>query len=211
MRRRWTLALALALGLALPACAGSPDPVFYALSARKGTPRTSPELTIEMRRTGLPGYLDRPHIVRRSSAERLDLSADERWGAPLDAMVGATLAEDVAERLPSCVVYTEAGSITSPADVRVETDLSRFELAEDGAVRLVAGVAVRWTNSARSATDANAPAPEDPVRVTRHTFSARPASKSTPDQVAALSHVLAQLADAIAASVVQGPPTVPAP
>lgn len=184
-----------ALALALASCAGSPDPVFYALSAQKGRISPSPALRIEMRRAGLPGYLDRPHIVRRSSAERLELAADERWGAPLDAMVSATLADDLAERLPSCVVFSESGSISTTADVRVEVEVTRFELGADGSVELQAGSAVRWSNAA------------DAVRLKRHAFSVHPASKSTPALVASMSQALAQLADAIAQTVLEGSPS----
>src|SRR4051794_39326417 len=99
----WKSLRALALLLALPAvsCASSPDPVFYTLSSQTGRMLASPASRIELRRVGMPGYLDRPHIVRRASAERLELAADERWGAPLDTMVSAALADDLALRLPS--------------------------------------------------------------------------------------------------------------
>ncbi len=189
------LAPGVALAWLLSACAGSPDPVFYALSSQNGQPLQSPALRIEMRRAGLPGYLDRPHIVRRSSAERLELAADERWGAPLDAMVSATLADDLAERLPSCVVFSESGSISTTADVRVEVEIARFELDAAGSVQLQADSAVRWSVG----TDA--------VRLQRHSFSVRPSSAKTPDLVAGMSRALSQLADAIAQTVLQGAPT----
>ncbi|MES1176949.1 MAG: PqiC family protein [Myxococcales bacterium] len=184
----------LAFALSLIGCAGSPDPVFYALSSQPGRSLTSPPLRIELRRVGMPSYLDRPHIVRRATAERLELAADERWGAPLDAMVSSTLADDLGTRLPSCVVFSESGSISTTADVRVEVEITRFELGADGAVQLQAGSAVRWS----AGTDA--------VRIERHAFELRPASKSTADLVSSLSRALAQLADAIGQTVLQGPP-----
>jgi uncharacterized protein len=185
---------AVAFALALVACAGSPDPVFYALSSPPGQALAGPTLRIEMRRAGLPGYLDRPHIVRRASAERLELAADERWGAPLDMMVSATLADDLGARLPTCVVFSESGSISTAADVRIEVDVTRFELDADGAVQLHAGSAVRWNTG----TDA--------VRLKRHSFSVQPANKSTGELVASMSRALAQLADALAQTVLQGAP-----
>jgi hypothetical protein len=190
-------ALAAALALLISACAGSPDPVFYALSAQSGRAAQSPALRIEMRRVGLPGYLDRPHIVRRSSAERLELAADERWGAPLDTMVSATLADDLSARLPSCVLFSESGSITTTADVRVEVEITRFELDAAGVVQLQASSAVRWSVG----TDA--------VRLQRHAFSVRPSSTKTEQLVTGMSQALAQLADAIAQTVAQGSPAPP--
>ena len=147
----------------------------------------------------MPSYLDRPHIVRRATAERLELAADERWGAPLDTMVSSTLADDLGARLPRCVVFSESGSISTTADVRVEVDITRFELAADGTVQLQAGSAVRWS----AGTDA--------VRIERHAFELRPASKSTADLVSSLSRALAQLADAIGQTVLQGPPAPTTP
>ena len=202
LQRRTVLAatvFAAATALSLASCAGSPDPVFYALASQPGRALQSPVLHVEMRRVGLPSYLDRPHIVSRSSAERLELAADERWGGPLDEMVSATLADDLTSRLPSCVVFSETGTITTTADVRVEIEITRFELGADGVVELQAGSAVRWSTG----TDA--------VRLKRHRFSARPASKKTADLVASMSAALAQLADAVAQTVLEGAPAPPAP
>jgi uncharacterized lipoprotein YmbA len=186
--------LVAAFTLSQASCAGSPDPVFYALSSQNGSKLQSPALRIEMRRVGLPGYLDRPHIVRRASAERLELAADERWGAPLDAMVSATLGDDLAGRLPNCVVFSESGSISTTADVRVEVEITRFELDADGAVHLQAGSAVRWSTG----TDA--------VRLKRHEVTVQPSSKSTADLIAGMSRALGQLADAIAHTILEGTP-----
>ncbi|MEO6599131.1 MAG: PqiC family protein [Polyangiaceae bacterium] len=191
---RFGPALLATLALSMAACAGSPDPAFYALSSQNGRQLQGPALRIEMRRAGLPGYLDRPHIVRRASAERLALAADERWGAPLDAMVSATLGDDLAERLPNCVLFSEAGSISTAADVRVEVEVTHFELDADGAVHLKADAAVRWS------------AGKDAVRVKRHAITVQPSGKSTEELIASMSRALAQLADAIAQTIVEGPP-----
>jgi uncharacterized lipoprotein YmbA len=123
-------------------------------------------------------------------------------------MVGSTLADDLAERLPSCMVYAEAGAVSSPADVRVEVEVSRFELTDDGSVKLLAEVAVHWT------------APDD-TRVERHALSIRPGSRSTADLVESMSGLLGLLSDAIAGTIQKGSlsergqpaadPTAPAP
>ena len=187
------LAAVLGVALSLTGCPGSPNPVFYALSARPGHALQSRPLTIELRRPGLPSYLDRPHIVRRVTSERLALDADERWGAPLQEMLGATLADDLSERLPDCAVYAEAGAISSTADARVEVEFSRFELTEDGSVKLLAEVAVSWTATTTT------------PRIDRYALSALPASSRTADLVTSMSLVLGQLSDAIAKAVLRGP------
>jgi uncharacterized lipoprotein YmbA len=179
----------LVLGVLLAACAHSPEPTLFALSARDGQalPGGLP-LKIELRRTALPSYLDRPHIVRRSTAEQLEVDGDERWGAPLEEMVSATLAEDLSQRLPGSVVYTDSGAISSVADVRVEVQLFRFERAASGEVELLAEVAVHTSASEPSTTQ-------------RFALKQKPKSASTPEIVATLSRLLGQLSDGIATMI----------
>ncbi len=178
---------------ALLSCAGSPDPIFYALSSRPGPALGSPALKVELRSPGLPGYLDRPDIVRRVTAERLELAPEERWGAPLDAMVGATLADDLSQRLPNCVVFSEAGALSPAADVGVEIQISRFELTDNGSIVLVAQVAARWASP-------------DATRMERQTLSLQPASHRTADLVASMSQMLGLLSDVVANILRKGPP-----
>jgi uncharacterized lipoprotein YmbA len=169
----------------LAGCAHSPEQTFFALSAQSGAAVPSRPLKVELRRTGLPGYLDRPHIVRRATAERLELGGDERWGAPLDEMVGATLAEDLTQRLPSCVVFSDSSAISAVADVRVEVQIFRFERTADGEVVLLAEVAVHSSNDKADL-------------VQRFALHEKPASGRTSDVVTSLSHLLGALSDGIA-------------
>lgn len=173
----------------LAGCAHSPEPTFFALSARPGSAQPSARaLKIELRRTTLPGYLDRSQIVRRSTAEQLELAGDERWGAPLDEMVGATLAEDLAQRLPSSVVYTDGGAISATPDVRVEVQIFRFERVASGDVELLAEVAVHAGGAPESRTQ-------------RFALSTKPANGRTAEVVSALSQLLGQLSEGIAAMI----------
>jgi uncharacterized protein len=186
----WLLAAMLA------GCAHSPDQTFFALSARAGTSVPSRPLKVELRRAGLPGYLDRPHIVRRATAERLELGGDERWGAPLDEMVGATLAENLSQRLPNCVVFSDAGAISATADVRVEVQLFRFERTADGEAVLLAEVAIHSTN-------------DRPDLIQRFALRETPASGRTADVVTSLSRLLATLSDGIAPLIVRAAASAP--
>ena len=191
-----TRVLACLLAVLLAGCAHSPDQTFFALSAQSGRSVPSRPLKIELRRAGLPGYLDRPHIVRRATAERLELGGDERWGAPLDEMVGATLAEHLSQRLPSCVVFSDAGAISAVADVRLEVQLFRFERSAEGEVVLLAEVAIHSTN-------------DKPDIIQRFALHERPASGRTADVVTSLSHLLASLSDAIAPLIVRAAASAP--
>jgi uncharacterized lipoprotein YmbA len=187
-------ALAWLLAALLAGCAHSPDQTFFALSAQSGPSVPSRPLKVELRRAGLPGYLDRPHIVRRATAERLELGGDERWGAPLDEMVGATLAENLSQRLPNCVVFSDAGAISATADVRVEVQLFRFERTAEGEAVLVAEVAVHSTN-------------DKPALIQRFALREKPASARTSDIVTSLSRLLGTLANGIAPLIVRAAPS----
>jgi uncharacterized lipoprotein YmbA len=123
--------------------------------------------------------------VRRATAERLELGGDERWAAPLDEMVGAALAENLAQRLPNCVVFSDSGAISAAPDVRVEVQFFRFELTPNGKVTLSAEVAVHSTGA-------------QPPILERFSLSKEPSSGRTSEIVESSSHLLAQLADGIA-------------
>jgi uncharacterized lipoprotein YmbA len=180
--------------LASVGCGSSPEPQFYTLFPRGGNELPSAPLQVELRRPGLPGYLDRPQIVRHEQAEELEFSANARWGAPLQDMVGSILAEDLARRLPGSSVFTEAGAISATPDALIELDLQRFELTAKGSVELLAQVAVHWPKTSAAS------------RIDRYALSSPSRGVSTPQLVAQMSGLLAELADSIARSISAGAP-----
>jgi uncharacterized lipoprotein YmbA len=176
---------ALALALALAGCATSPTPNFYTLALVAGSVQHPALRSIELRRIGLAGYLDRPDIVRSAAHYRLELAANDRWGEPLGGMLARVLSEDLLQRLPGVAVYDETGAISAAPDRVVEMDIQRFDAGADGAIVLLAEVAVRGEG-------ASATFGAHTVRL-----SARPGGPGTAAQVAAMSAVLGQLADAV--------------
>lgn len=183
--------------LASIACASSPEPQFYTLFPRDGSTLASEPLEVQLQRPGLPGYLDRPQIVRHEKPGRLEFSGAARWGAPLEKMVGDILAQNLAQRLPKASVYGESGAISSSPDVLVEVDIQRFELTDHGAVELVAQVAVRWPKTSSAA------------RPERYALSRSPDGRGTSQLVNAMSALLAELSNAIAHSLRAGAPSAP--
>jgi uncharacterized lipoprotein YmbA len=184
MRARRGAALAAVLGLA--ACA-SPNPDFFTLAALPGPRSPSDIKTLELRRIGLAGYLDRSEIVRATTPYRLHLSDTERWGEPLGQMVGRVLTEDLVGRLPNAAVFAESGAISTQPDEVLEVDLQRFDADSSGQVVLLAQVAVRHDRT-------GAPAIARTIRIAQ-----TPASPATADLVAAMSKTLGAFADQIAA------------
>jgi uncharacterized lipoprotein YmbA len=177
---------ALALLLALAGCA-SPNPDFFTLAAIPGQVVSTPVKSLELRRIGLAGYLDRSEIVRGTAQYRLRVAENERWGEPLGHMVERVLTEDLVQRVPQTAVFSESGAISTQPDEVLEVDVQRFDGDAAGAVVLLAQVAVRHEQN-------RTPASARTIRLT-----ATPASPTTQDLVAAMSAALGQLADAIAA------------
>jgi len=161
----------------------SPEPAYYTLAARPGRTLTGGPASLELRRVGLPAYLDRPELVRRGGDYRLEIADGERWGEPLGGLITRILAEDVAARLPDVTVFPQ-GALTLPGPSVVEVDVQQFEADGNGAVTLLTQVAVR--------SDRGGGRPRA-LRLARQA-----ASRSAPEVAAAMSDLLGQAADEIA-------------
>ncbi|MBI0535064.1 membrane integrity-associated transporter subunit PqiC [Roseomonas sp. KE2513] len=177
------------LGLLATGCA-SPEPNLYRLLPRPGVQRPGGPGLLELRQVGVPGYLDRPEIVRAGEGPRLRSLPNERWAEPLGDLIGSVLSEDLTLRLPGMTVATEGGALRAEGEVVVEVDIQRFEAGEAGRVELVAQVSVR-RRAARNRRD---------TRIVR--LGALPAGPDTAAMVAAMSDALGGLADAIAGMAV---------
>ena len=132
---------ALGLGALLAGCA-SAEPDYYRLTPVPGAPRRTGGGTVKLRRVGLPGYLDRPEIVRAGAGGRLDVAGGARWAEPLGEMVERVLAENLGQRLPGRTVFGAGGSLSADGDRTVEVELRRFEADAAGMVELAAQVAL---------------------------------------------------------------------
>jgi uncharacterized lipoprotein YmbA len=180
----------LAMPALLAGCA-SPSPSYFTLAAVPGDSVTTGPLRVELRQLGLAGYLDRPEIVRSTSGYQVALIPNARWGEPTGGMIERVFTEDLVRRLPEASVVSETGAISTTPDRVVEIDLQRLDTDASGEVVLLAQVAVRHETGAPGA-DART-----------YRLTARPASDSTRDLVAAESHLLGELADRVAATLAE--------
>jgi len=178
----------LAVCTLLAACA-SPDPTYYTLQTMPGTQMPGLAGTVEVRRPGLAGYLDRSDIVLKSQSYKLSLNSQKQWAEPLGDMIGRVLTQDLSQRLPGKSVYTQSGAITADADMRVEVDIQAFDADGSGDVVLTAEVAIEGG-------------------ITHHPLSTRHISLRAPlngigeaSQVAAMSALLGTLSDQIATDI----------
>jgi uncharacterized protein len=172
----------------LTACPTSPAIQYYTLNS------IAPTVTADGH-TGYPVWistvivpktLDRTQLVRRASANRLDVSENSRWAAPLDDMVRRVLSQDMATRLPEGMVIQPGEPLPSGRLRRIAVELSTFESDLEGHVVLNA----QWTLESGD---------NGAVQLRRDEHIAIEAGAGTPDAVSAgMSRALAILADRIA-------------
>jgi len=183
---------AVFLVLAVSACA-SPDPTFYTLSLVQGAPLAGAPASIEVRRPGLAGYLDRADIVLKHGDYTLSVNSQQRWGEPLGDMIGRVIAQDLGQRLPNSSVFDQSGAITANPDSRVEIDILNFDPTGDGTITLNAEYAIE------------AGATHHPLAARHVSLSATPAGPGAGNIAATESALLGTLADQIAHNTVSRP------
>jgi uncharacterized lipoprotein YmbA len=177
-----------AIGMALCACGSSPNTAYYSLAATSGTVRQASLGTIEVRRPGIAGYLDRTEILAQWDGQRLQLTQGAGWAEPITAMIGRVLAEDIGNRLPGTVVFNSASELSIQSSTVVEVLLRKFDLASDGHVYLNALWLIR---SAGQTTTHSA------------TLKIKPTTTETAPTIAAMSALLGQLADKITTTLLE--------
>jgi uncharacterized lipoprotein YmbA len=169
--------------LLLAGCGSSPATAYYALAAVSGSMRQAALGTLEVRRPGIAGYLDRAEILTQWDGQRLQLAQNACWGEPLASMIGRVLAEDLTERLRGTIVFSASSDLSIPAATVIELAIWKFDLGPDGYVHL---------NALSSVRGAGQPAAR------AITLQARPATTDPNAVVATMSSLLGQLADEIA-------------
>ena len=135
----------LLMSLLLAGCGHTPTPHYYVLSGPETSAATGARggPRIGLGPITLPDYLDRPQVVTRASATRLELSNRHRWAEPLTASFSRALLADYMQERPyaDIVVHPWPGSLSIAQQVRIE--VMRFDRGTDGAFRLSA----RWSVS----------------------------------------------------------------
>ncbi|MHB8812702.1 MAG: PqiC family protein [Steroidobacteraceae bacterium] len=182
--------LLVLLILTLAACASSPQTRFFALDpvspgAAPAAGRAVHE-AVKVDAVHLPPALDRDSIVRGESDNELEISSQDRWAGDLGEMIRRVLTQDLAERLPSGMVVAPE-SPAPPSARGLVIDILTFQ-PQAGDVVLDAD----WTLLA--GTQSN------PV-LRRSEHLTAPAASSAQEQAAAMSTLLGELADSIAARI----------
>jgi hypothetical protein len=141
----------LAVTCLFAACQSSPPTHYFALTEiAPSAPRVTLAALIPIRveRVTIPGELDRLDLVRRSSANRLQIATFERWAAPLEDMIRRVLTDDLAARFAPGTI----ASVNEPAagDPRrhLYIDVQEFTADEHGTVALRAAWLLQTPNAA---------------------------------------------------------------
>lgn len=125
--------VAILVTLCVAACAETEASRFYTLApvADTSVAHLPPEEAILIDQVNLPGYLDRPQVVLRSSPYTVDPSEFNRWAETLTDMVPRVIAENLMTLLGTDQIYTnQIGDI----GVRFNIDITfnRFDIEPDG-------------------------------------------------------------------------------
>jgi hypothetical protein len=126
------LVVLLACVLLMTGCARTPPVIYYQLSAVDSGPAAagaSPigEATIGLGPVLLPEFLDRPHIVIREGANRLQLTEGHRWAEPLAGNIARVLRENLAARLATERIVHYPWSKGAAIDYQIVVEMIRFE------------------------------------------------------------------------------------
>ena len=140
--RRPLIALALASALLAAGCLGgnAPTRLYILAPAEMAAVATPGALTVGLGPVGLAGYLDRPQIVTRPAADKIDIGEFDQWGEPLRDGISRVLAEDLARQMPSARISIFPWRGLEPIRYQVVMDVTRFDGPAGGDLALEA----RW-------------------------------------------------------------------
>ncbi|WP_130472676.1 PqiC family protein, partial [Candidatus Magnetaquicoccus inordinatus] len=146
----FSLSLVLSAALLVSACVtGSPPVRYYLLTPTATTQAEQPATTapasaqqplLIIEPVELPPYLNRAHIVTRSSSNHLQLAQFEQWGDTLRDNISRVVLENLSLQLASNRLSPPSALWQERPAFRLATQISQFELGPENQVVLKA----RW-------------------------------------------------------------------
>ena len=142
IKTRMRTGLAVLSLAALVGCSASQPTQFYTLSGIDDASGASIEkpMRLGVGPVYLPAYLDRPQVVTRSGANRMNVSEFDQWAEPLETTFQRVLTENLSDRLDTDQIATLPARRNVDLDRQVEVEVTRFDADEAGRVVLDA----RW-------------------------------------------------------------------
>lgn len=134
------------LAVVLGGCATTQPATFYVLSGLDGQNQPAQDHqvhgqwpAIDVGPIKLPGYLDRPQIVTRTSANTLALAEFDKWAEPLSDSIGRVLAQNLSVLLHEDRLLVRTWDAV-PVTYQLVVEVARFDGGLGGELTLVA----RW-------------------------------------------------------------------
>jgi uncharacterized protein len=188
---------AIALILAASGCSRSPRVEFYVMepAARVETPTAPPavsgaaaeEAAVVVGPVTLPELVDRPQLVVRPDANRVDILEAQRWAEPLKTAIPRLVAQNLGRQLGSNRISSYHEVAGGHAEYRVLLDLLRFDSVPGDSVVIEANWSIRGA--------------EGPARTGRSTVREKIAGTGYQAIVAAYSRGLGLVSADIAAAI----------
>lgn len=129
------------LACATAGCSRSPRVTFYTLEPAAQVEPSVAATAVPSVAVGpvtLPELVDRPQLVVRVAANRVDILESHRWAEPLKSEIPRLIAENLGRLLPSDRVSSNLQHAGANADYRVLLDFRRFESSPGEAVTVEA-------------------------------------------------------------------------
>ena len=112
----------------LTGCGSPPKERYYALSVADALSEAAPAaFAVAVGPVSVPDIVDRPQMVLRVAANRMELSELNRWAEPLKRALPRAIAASIAREVPTARVYLSGTDAVDPADYRVRIEIERFE------------------------------------------------------------------------------------
>lgn len=183
----------LLTALVLANCGTSPKTHYFTLTAVPGSEQEKASISspVAVAAVHVPPSLDRRELVRRTGANTVDISDQDRWTAPLGEMIRRVLSQDLATRLPTEKVVLP-DSPSPPHTAQIVVTIAEFGPDANGRTTLDGSWSLLEGGRANPVLRRN---------VTLETSS----SAGAGSQATAMSELLGQLATRITATLAEAP------
>jgi uncharacterized protein len=178
--------------LMLTTCGSSPPTHYYTLEPippQHSAAKRALNPPIEIGDPGIPPEIDRDAIVQSVGGDRLDISSNDQWGAPIGKLIRQCLTTDLTSRLASGSVLAPGAPAPKSGLYVISVHVERFIADPSGHVVLDASWSVLPAGSSTA------------IRQGHEQISVQVPSGGSDGAAAGMSQALAQLADRLAHSL----------
>jgi uncharacterized lipoprotein YmbA len=185
-----TVLLLTAAAAALSACTKTQPSRFYVLiSTLQQAPAAESAQTsaVGIRLVSIPKFMDRPQITERVGEHEIQLAEFDRWAGPIDKNIAQALGENLSVLLPGAQVVVFPWKQSQQPESQVEVVIRRFDGKAGNNVVLEADWSIRHADGT--------------IRPASKTFTRKTANAEYASLVAAMSELLADLSQEIAAGL----------